>query len=62
MMAGVTEDGYIRTKQDCSECGKSRASWKTSWKVKIGHLGLNTIYFPKEYIGKTIKLKVEVME
>ena len=62
-------NGYVCCKKGrYKEYSSFRDTYLIKYKTKTktagnsGYLHIYTIYFPKEYIGKRIKLKVEVVE
>ena len=69
----VNQYGYIvRRKVGVGNGGRTRRTddnrvYRDWYFVKFatenrGYLALENLYFPKEYIGKKVKLKVEVIE
>jgi len=67
----VNEQGYVERKSMGSgkpSGGNSRAVWRNWWLVKYhgtckeerGQIG--KLQLPKEYIGKRVRFKIEVME
>lgn len=70
-MSRVNEQGYVERK---SRSGRRNPNGKTSWRnwylikhslnpsSKGGYIRLDAINFPPEYVGKRIRLKIELVE
>jgi len=68
----VNAYGYVERLLPRILCSKKRylQTYTNTWMVKYGDysttpiikIGATQVYFPKEYIGKRIRLKVEVVE
>jgi len=72
-MARINKEGYLERKR-VGNRGKSKSKiwdkkkWRDWWLVKSNNTGsrgvinLTTIMLPKEYIGKKIKIKFEIIK
>lgn len=64
-MAGVNKQGYVvRASQGARGQSRSKTAkiLRDWWLVKTGTTIKIGIVFPKEYLGKRIRIKIEVVE
>ena len=70
-MVRISEEGYVERNVSTRKNPKARATWRNWWLIKHkgnihdkgGYLPLrNGIQFQEKYVGKKIRLKVEVLE
>lgn len=64
----VNKEGYVERKASAVRVNtRHRANWRDWYLVKSTSTGFGTLYFgrlsfPKEYVGKRIKIKIEVIK
>jgi hypothetical protein len=69
-MAKIDGQGYISRKSMGvrSKTGRENSVWRNWWLVKFlgkrdyGVVHVGKIYFPKEYVGKKVRFKIELDE
>ena len=67
-MVNVNNWGYLERRTNRYKCEFKRDWWLVKYKfekravIQRGIISLGLIYFPEKYVGKRIRLKVEVIE
>ncbi len=68
-MPRVNKQGYIERKGPGKYRGKGYGIniWRNWWLIKYQHVNsgkvsLGQVYLPKEYIGKKVRFKIEIMK
>ena len=65
----VNDFGYIerKTSKKSQRYSRETAVWREWWIIKsinrdVGYIHLGSIFFPKKYIGKKVRFKLEILK
>ena len=66
-MSRINGLGYLERKDRSFKSPKAKASWRSWWLIKssdkgYGYINVHDISIPKEYVGKRVRFKIEVMK
>lgn len=66
-MTYINEAGYLERKTNSKKNPHSQATYRNWWLIKatergMGYLTIRGIYFPKEWVGKRVRFKIEEVE